>query len=375
MSLFCLVPIVAALEVSPLFWVVFCAAVTLLLGLDMFVLHKKSSEPSLRASAMWTLFWVSLSLVFNGWVWLRFGGQAASEFLAGYLVEWALSMDNVFVFLVIFSYFRVPLKYQYRVLFWGIFGAILMRLSFILLAAEILERFEWVLYIFGMILLWTGGKMLVSKETDVDPDKNLLMRFARQYLPVAPGVHGDRFFVRLNGKPYVTSLFLVLLVVESTDVVFAIDSIPAIFGLTSSTFIIFTSNVFAIMGLRALYFLLAGVIDLFRFLKYGLAAVLIFIGIKMLVKEYWHPSIVVSLLVIAVLIFGSMLISVLVGRSTKSSQDASEPDDPAVTGDRKDQEVTGTLAATRGAPMVPPDVDDAPSQAPSATGEARKPSD
>ena len=240
-----------ALVVHPWLWVGFCAGMAALLLLDMFVFHRHAHEPSLRESALWTVFWCTLALAFNALVWWLGDWHHAVLFLTGYLIEWSLSMDNVFVFVVIFSFFGVPLKYQYRVLFWGILGAILMRLTFILAAGKLLEKWDWVMYIFGAFLVYTGYKLARSHGGETHPDQNLLLRFARKYLRVAEGSHGDKFFVRQNGKLFVTSLFLVLLVIESTDVVFAIDSVPAIFGVTKDAFIVFTSNVFAIMGLRA----------------------------------------------------------------------------------------------------------------------------
>ena len=264
------------------FWIGFCLAVAVLLALDMFVFHRRDHTPSLAESAWWTVFWTSLAVAFNMGVWWWFGPTLAVQFLTGYLVEWSLSMDNVFVFAIIFTYFGVPLKYQYRVLFWGILGAIVMRLTFILAASELLERLDWLMYIFGALLLYTGIKLARSHGAEVHPENNLVVRFARRHFRITREMHGSHFFVRESGKLFITPLFLVLLVVETTDVIFAVDSVPAIFGVTRVPFIIFTSNVFAIMGLRALYFLLAGVMDLFRYLHYGLSAVLCFIGLKML---------------------------------------------------------------------------------------------
>ncbi len=270
-------------------WIAFGAFVLVMLVLDLTVFHRKSHEPTLKESAFWTLFWAALALGFNGLVWHWGGNTAALHFLTGYLVEWSLSMDNVFVFAVVFGYFRVPLKYQYRVLFWGILGAVIMRLTFILIGAALIERFAWVLVIFGVLLIFTGIK-LVMKQEEVHPENNWLMQLGKRIFNVAKGTnYGDKFFVREAGKFCVTPLFLVLLVIESTDVLFAIDSVPAIFGITTDPFIVFTSNIFAILGLRALYFLLAGVMDLFRYLNYGLASVLIFVGCKM-VAEFVLPT-------------------------------------------------------------------------------------
>jgi tellurite resistance protein TerC len=266
-------------------WAAFGVFVAVMLALDLGVFHRHSRKPTLRESTFWTVFWAALALGFNGLVWHWGGSTAAIQFLTGYLVEWSLSMDNVFVFAVIFTFFQVPPKYQYRVLFWGILGAIFMRLVFILVGAALIARFEWVLLLFGALLIITGIRLAI-KDENVNPEHNIFMRFGRRILPVASGSHGKRFFARENGRRCVTPLFLVLLVVESSDVLFAIDSVPAIFGVTRDPFIVFTSNIFAILGLRALYFLLAGVMGLFRYLHYGLAAVLIFVGAKM-IAEYW----------------------------------------------------------------------------------------
>ncbi len=268
-------------------WLAFGALVVALLAIDLFVFHRDSREPTLRESAVWTVVWCTLALGFNLLIWFWSGPQKAILFLTGYLVEWSLSMDNVFVFAVIFSFFGVPLKYQYRVLFWGIIGAVVMRLSFILAGTALLHEFEWVLWLFGAFLIYTGIKLAMHSDSTVDPEKNILMRLARKLFPVASGSHGDKFFVVENGRRAITPLFLVLLVVESTDVLFAVDSVPAIFGIApNDPFIVFSSNIFAILGLRALYFLLAGAIELFRYLNYGLAAVLVFVGAKM-VADYW----------------------------------------------------------------------------------------
>ena len=273
-------------------WIAFCAGTVILLALDMFVFHRDSHEPTLRESAMWTLFWCSLAVLFNLWLWWWAekvqppGAPHALSFLTGYLVEWSLSMDNVFVFVVIFSFFGVPLKYQYRVLFWGIFGAI-AHAADVHPGGEPVARSTSNGCFYCLACSWSirasSWRRAHGSETHPGPE-HCAAHCAASGLRVAPGSHGDQFFVRHDGKLMVTSLFLVLLVIESTDVVFAIDSVPAIFGITKDPFIVFTSNMFAIMGLRALYFLLAGVMDLFRYLSYGLSAILIFIGVKMIVN-------------------------------------------------------------------------------------------
>jgi len=269
-------------------WLAFGLLVVFLLVLDLTVFHRRIHAPSLRESLGWSLFWIALALAFNGFLWYWRGGQAATEYLIGYVVEKSLSMDNIFVFAVIFRFFGVELKYQYRVLFWGILGAIFMRLGFILVGAALVHRFHWVLPIFGAFLVYTAWKLVAHHDTQVEPDKNILLRLARRYFPVTRQNYDHHFFVREAGRMCVTPLFLVLLVIESTDVVFAVDSVPAIFGVTKDPFIIFTSNIFAILGLRALYFLFASVIGMFRYLVYGLSAVLAFIGLKM-IAEYIVP--------------------------------------------------------------------------------------
>jgi TerC family integral membrane protein len=270
------------------YWLAFGAFVVAMLVLDLGVFHRNSRETTLREAALWTCIWVALAMAFNLLVWLVGGGGPAVQFLTGYLIEWSLSMDNVFVFAVIFNYFKVPLKYQYRVLFWGILGAVVMRLTFILVGAEAIERWDWVMYIFGAFLVYTGIK-LAFHEDEYDPEKSIILRLARRWFPVAHEGHGDRFFVREEGRRCMTPLFLVLLVVDFADIMFAVDSVPAIFSVTQDRFIVFTSNTFAILGLRALYFLLAGVMDMFRYLRFGLSAILVFVGLKMLLHWLRDP--------------------------------------------------------------------------------------
>jgi tellurite resistance protein TerC len=307
-------------------WGAFGVFVAAMLALDLGVFHRHSRKPTLRESAFWTLFWTALALAFNGLVWHWGGSTAAIQFLTGYLVEWSLSMDNVFVFAVIFTFFQVPPEYQYRVLFWGILGAIFLRLAFVLVGAALIARFEWVLPLFGVLLVITGIRLAIKNE-EAHPERNIFMRLGRQIFPVATGSYGKRFFVREAGRWCVTSLFLVLLVVESTDVLFAVDSVPAIFGVTRDPFIVFTSNIFAILGLRALYFLLAGVMGLFRYLHYGLSAVLMFVGAKM-IAEYWLELQVfkdnpwISLTVIAVLLGLAMLASVVTQQPNEAQLEA-----------------------------------------------------
>jgi len=321
------------LDVHLWHWFAFAALVVGLLVLDLVVFHRRVHSPSLWESAGWTAFWIGLALIFNGFIWwwgLRQHGDAEAgiKFLTGFLVEKSLSMDNLFVFVVIFRFFGVPLKYQYRVLFWGVLGAILMRLVFIVAGVSLVQAFDWVMAAFGAFLLYTGIRLGLHESGDVHPEKNVVLRFARRLLPVTREDHGQRFFARENGRLSITPLLLVLVVIESTDVLFAVDSVPAIIGITKDPFIVFTSNVFAILGLRALYFLLAGVIDRFRYLHYGLSAVLVFIGLKMIaeyVAERWfdHKHLIphwVSLLVVAGLLIVSVAVSLVVTQRRRSAE-------------------------------------------------------
>jgi tellurite resistance protein TerC len=307
-------------------WFAFLGMVSVLLTLDLFVFHRNDHSPSIRESAGWTIFWCSLALIFNGFIWWWQGSKPAIDFLAGYVIEWSLSVDNVFVFAVIFGFFQIPLKFQYRVLFWGILGAIVMRLLFVLLGGQLLQHFEWMKSIFGLFLVFTAIKLAIKTEGEVHPDKNIILRLARRFFNVSKGghdEHGHSFFVRENSRFCFTPIFLVLLVVESTDVLFAVDSVPAIFGITHDSFIVFTSNIFAILGLRALYFLLAGMIDYFDYLHYGLSAVLGFVGANMIADWWFQPEVGhciptwTKLLIIATLLGISMVVSVFADATGK----------------------------------------------------------
>ena len=264
-------------------WLAFIGFVLAMLVLDLLVLSRAGRQPTFRESLCWTAFWTGLAIGFDALIWWSAGTEAAVRFLTGYLVEWSLSLDNVFVFLVIFAYFRVPREHQHWVLFWGILGAIVMRLVFVLAGMELIAAAEWVLPLLGILIVYLGVKLAIHKELEVHPDKNLVLRVARRTLRVVEDDHGSRFFMRdSEGRWAVTPLLLVLLVIESADLVFALDSVPAIFGITRDPFIVFSSNILAILGLRALYFLLAGIIDRFRYINYGISAVLVFVGIKMI---------------------------------------------------------------------------------------------
>ncbi|GIW44750.1 MAG: membrane protein [Candidatus Binatia bacterium] len=292
-------------------WVGFNVFVLVMLALDLGVFHRKAHAVSLREAAAWSAVWVLLALSFNVLVYWMWGYERALEFLTGYLIEKSLSVDNLFVFLMIFSYFAVPASYQHRVLYWGILGALVMRGVFIATGVALLNRFHWMIYVFGGFLVITGIRLLFSTDKEVEPEKNPVLRLVRRMVPVTASYHGQAFFVRAEGRLWATPLALVLVVVETTDLVFAVDSIPAIFAVTRDPFIVYTSNVFAILGLRALYFLLAGVMDMFRFLQIGLAFVLTFVGCKMLVSEFIKIPIGVSLGVVGAILGLAALASFL----------------------------------------------------------------
>ncbi|MBI3997769.1 MAG: TerC family protein [Armatimonadetes bacterium] len=296
---------------TPLLWGGFTLFVIAMLALDLGVFHRKAHVVGTREALGWSVFWIALALLFNLGVAHWFGPERGLEFLTGYLIEKALSVDNIFIFLVIFSYFSVPAAYQHRVLFWGILGAIVFRLIFILAGAALLQAFHAVIYVFAGLLIVTGVKLLRARDHDVHPERNPALRLVRRYLPVTPDYRGQKFVLRLDGRLFATPLLLVLVVVEATDIVFAVDSIPAIFAITSDPFIVYTSNIFAILGLRALFFLLAGVLTRFHYLKVGLGLVLTFVGVKMAVSDFFTIPIGVSLAVVATLIGGSVLLSVV----------------------------------------------------------------
>ena len=296
---------------TPGLWIGFWVVVLVMLALDLGVFNRKAHVITPRAALIWTIVWVALALAFNVFVWLRFGQGRALEFLTGYLIEKALSVDNLFVFLVIFSYFSVPAAYQHRVLFWGVLGAIVLRAVFIWAGAALLHHFHWVMYLFGAFLVFTGFRILLQREREVHPERNPALRLFQRFVPTLPDYNGAKFTVVRDGVRYATPLLLVLIVVEATDVIFAVDSIPAIFAVTEDPFIVFTSNIFAILGLRSLYFLLEGVMDKFRYLKVGLGLVLAFIGVKMLITPFYKLPIGVSLGVVVALLGGSIAASLV----------------------------------------------------------------
>jgi len=280
-----------------------------MLALDLGVFHRKSHHVSVKEAIIWTFIWISLAMIFNLIIYYWQGKQQALEFFTGYLIEKALSIDNIFVFIMIFSYFSIPSIYQHKILFWGILGALVMRIIFIFAGVTLIEKFHFTIYIFGALLIYTGYKMYSHSSAKIEPEKNPIVKIFRKIFPVSQNFEGGKFFTRVDGKRAATPLFLVLILVETTDLIFAVDSIPAILSITQDQFIVYTSNVFAILGLRSLYFALAGVVHKFWLLNYGLSIVLIFVGIKMILSDFYKIPIEISLLFIAGIIIGSILLS------------------------------------------------------------------
>ncbi len=293
-------------------WVGFNLFVLAMLALDLGVFHRKSHVVSFREAMGWTVAWVTLAALFNIGIWHFAGADKALEFTTGYVIEYSLSVDNIFVFALLFSYFAVPPIYQHRVLFWGILGALVLRAMMIVAGTVLITKFAWIIYVFGAFLIITGIKMIVKKEEEIHPERNPVVKWFKRLMPVTSDYRGDKFFVRENGVRMATPLFVVLLLVEISDVIFAVDSIPAIFAVTKDPFIVYTSNVFAILGLRSLYFALAGVLDKFHYLKVGLGIVLTFVGVKMLLGHTaWKIDTVVSLGVIIAVLAGSIVMSLV----------------------------------------------------------------
>lgn len=289
-----------------------------MLALDLGVFHRKDKEISVKESLIWTFIWIATALVFNFGVYHYMGSNEASEFLTCYVLEKSLSVDNIFVMTIIFAHFKVLPRFQHRVLFWGILGALVMRIAFILGGVSLIHHFHFVIYFFGLFLIYTGFKMLFSSEKEMDPERDWVYKYSKKYLKMTPDYVGNKFFVKKNGSYFITPLFLVLLIIESTDVIFALDSIPATLSVTKNSFIAYTSNIFAILGLRSLYFAFAGVIGFFRFITYALSFVLIFIGAKMLLENYIEISTTVSLAIVLGSIGVSMVLSVLIPEKKKN---------------------------------------------------------
>ncbi|MFZ5472244.1 MAG: TerC family protein [Myxococcota bacterium] len=316
---------------SPGLWIGFTLFVLAMLALDLGVFHRSAHKVSFREAAIWSAVWIFLSLVFGAGVYWKFGPAMGLQYLTGYVIEKALSVDNIFVILVIMAFFAVPARFQHKVLFWGILGALVMRAAFIFAGAALLQRFHWVMYVFGAVLVVTAVRLLLQNEEEVAPDKNPIVKLVKRWVPMVDEYRDGRFFVVENGKRLATPLFLVLVTVEATDVVFAVDSIPAIFAISQDPFIVYTSNIFAILGLRSLFFLLAGVMGKFHLLKYGLAAVLLFVGVKMLIVDWLKVPIGVSLVVVATLIGGAVAASLAWPPASKP-QAAKPPPEQAKTG-------------------------------------------
>jgi tellurite resistance protein TerC len=315
----------ALIQITSWHWVGFIVCVIIFLALDLGVFHRRAHVVGFREALLWTSVWFCLAMLFAVWLRSARGEKEGLQFVTGYLIELSLSIDNVFVIALVFSYFRIPSEYQHRVLFWGILGALIMRGLMIGIGVALITRFSWILYVFGALLLFSGIKMMLV-ETEVEPEKNWIIRLVRKFYPVAPQLDGHEFVTHWQGKRALTPLALVLLMVETTDLIFAVDSIPAVFAVTKVPFIVFTSNVFAILGLRSLYFVLAGAISYFRYLKFGLSAVLIFIGIKMLIDpgesppRWWFQVDIAtstSLIVVAGIILLSMIASVISAQREK----------------------------------------------------------
>jgi tellurite resistance protein TerC len=308
-------------------WVGFNAFVLVMLALDLGVFNRKAHSVSLKEALTWSVVWITLALLFNLGLYFISGPEAALQFLTGYLIEKSLSVDNIFVFVLLFSAFKVPAAHQHRVLFWGVLGALVMRGILIAVGATLIEDFHWIIYVFGAFLIITGIRMGLHKETEVHPERNPVLKLVRRFLPVTEDYEGQRFIVRRDGRTLVTPLLLVLVTIETTDLIFAVDSIPAIFAVTTNAFIVYTSNVFAILGLRSLYFVFANIIDKFYYLRIGLAVILSYVGVKMVLTDIFHIPTPLSLLVIALVLAAAILASLWRARTIQARETAS-PQEP-----------------------------------------------
>lgn len=308
---------------SAILWTVFNLFVIAMLALDLGVFHKKSHEVSVKEALTWTAIWVTLAMFFNIFVYYYLDKELAIEFFTGYLIEKSLSVDNIFVILLIFSYFQVPPAYQHKVLFWGILGALVMRVIFIFSGIELIHRFHWLIYIFGGFLIVTGIRMLTSGDTQLEPEKNPVVKLVKRIFAITPSFQGDRFFVKIDGRTWATPLFLVVVLIEFTDLIFAVDSIPAILAISEDPFIVYTSNVFAILGLRSLYFALSGIEKYFTYLKYGLSAILFFVGVKMCIADFYKIPVEISLIAIVFILILSMLASFIFPEKKSEGHDSS----------------------------------------------------
>lgn len=304
------------MEHSLTLWVVFNLFILTMLMVDLMVFNRKPHEITIRESLSWTAVWVVLALLFGVGIYLWMDPETALDYYTGYLIEKSLSVDNIFVFLLIFSYFGVPSKYQHKVLFWGILGALVFRLVFIFLGVALLEQFHWIIYVFGAFLVFTGIKLGLEKDKEIQPERNPILKLVRRFIPVTREFRGEHFFTKIRGRRVATPMFIVLIVIETTDVVFALDSIPAIMAITRDPFIIYSANAFAILGLRALYFALAGVMKLFHYLHYGLAVILVYIGCKMILEPFYEIPTLITLGIIVATLTGSVIASILFPRET-----------------------------------------------------------
>ena len=301
-------------------WVGFNILILVLIAIDLGLLHKKSHVISVKEALIWSAGWIFISLTFNVGIYFWFGYDSALQFLTGYLIEKSLSVDNIFVFAILFSYFKVPPEHQHKVLMWGILGALVMRGALIAIGTALITNFHWIIFVLGAFLVYTGIKMAVQKEISVHPEKNPVVNLAKRFIPISDDYDGDKFVTTVNGKKSFTPLLVVLLVVEVTDLMFAVDSIPAIFAITTDAFIVYTSNVFAILGLRALYFALSGVLDMFHYLKYGLGMVLSFVGTKMLISEFYIIPIPVALGAVAAILAIAIVASIVIPAKTVTNE-------------------------------------------------------
>lgn len=315
------------MEHSLLLWTIFNIFIVAMLIIDLVVFHGKEHEESIREALIWTGVWITLALIFGIGVYYYMGSQTALDYYTGYLIEKSLSVDNIFVFLLVFTYFKVPAEYQHKVLFWGIFGALVMRLIFIFVGVALLEQFDWIIYIFGAFLVFTGIKLAMEKDKEVHPERNPVLILTRKLLPITKRYHGSDFFIYKMGKLIATPLFVVLVVIETTDLVFALDSIPAILAITRDEFIIYSSNAFAILGLRALYFALSGIMKLFHYLHYGLSLILVFVGIKMLLIDLYHIPTPYALGFIAITLTISVIASIYYPKEEQPISEEKLPDE------------------------------------------------
>ena len=300
------------------YWILFNIFVLIMLALDLGVFHRNAHEVKMKEALTTSAVWIALALLFNVGVYFWMGEKKALEFLTGYIIEKSLSVDNIFVFIMVFSYFHVPALHQHKILFWGIIGALIMRAIFIFAGVALITKFHWMIYVFGLFLIVTGIKMAFQKDKKIEPEKNPVIRLFRKLFPVTDSYDGSKFLTKVNGKTFATPMMIVLIVIETTDLIFAVDSIPAILAITDDPFIVYTSNVFAILGLRALYFALAGIMQLFHYLAYGLSAVLIFVGAKMMLVDVYKIPIQISLLVIVLILTISIVASIMRSKSLES---------------------------------------------------------